>query len=372
MLLRLLPAGMRPVIFIDETLERRKGEKITAKGYYRDAVRSTKSQVVKAYGLKWLVAALSVRFPFMKRAFALPFLSVLQPSSQCNKERGRRHKTTLDWTCQILMLLIRWLPQVPFILVGDGGFACGRLAWLCLKYNVTLVTRLKMNARLYAFPEECVSGKRGRKAKKGARLYTFKEMLSMIDLNWVECEVIGYGGKKKKVRYHTNTALWGVEGCDPIPIRFVLLVDPEGIWAPLPLMCTDYALPIEQIIALYIDRWGLEVTFEEVREHLGVETQRQWSDLAIERITPVLMALYSLVCLIANAMQQEEAIEKECTAWYKKETVTFGDLLKAVRKRLWMDSSFYRKVQITASVENEVSNCHHWLDVFVECLSRAA
>ena len=120
----------RPVVLIDETLERRKGKKIRAKGYYRDAVRSSRSQVVNTTGLKWLVMALSFRFNFAKRAFALPFFTVLEPSEKSTKKQGKRHKTTLDWSVQMVMQLVRWAPAIPFILVGDGGFACAKLAWV--------------------------------------------------------------------------------------------------------------------------------------------------------------------------------------------------------------------------------------------------
>ena len=202
----------RPVILIDETLERRKGKKIRAKGYYRDAVRSSRSQVVNTTGLKWLVMALSFRFNFAKRAFALPFFTVLEPSEKSTKKQGKRHKTTLDWSVQMVMQLVRWAPAIPFILVGDGGFACAKLAWTCFKNNIALVSRLKMNARIYALPEEAPAGKRGRKPKKGVRLISFKEMLKMEDLPWKEAEIAGYDGKKKKVRYLTNTAMWGADG----------------------------------------------------------------------------------------------------------------------------------------------------------------
>lgn len=361
----------RFVFFIDETLERRKGKKIKAKGFYRDAVRSSKSNVVNASGLKWLVMAISVRFPFAKRAFALPFFTVLQPSAKCCTKLKKRHKTSLQWVCQMIMQVVRWLPQVPFTIVGDGAFACGELGWLCLRYNLRLVSRLKMNARLFDFPEVCV-GKKGRPAKKGTRLVSFKDMLTMSDLDWKEATVISYGGKAKQVRYVSHTCLWGATGFEPLPIRWVLVTDPEGKLDPLPLMSTDFMMSAEEMIALYIDRWNIEVTFEEVREHLGVETQRQWSDKAIARTTPVLMGLYSLVCLMASEMNKAKAIEPENTAWYEKEVATFADLLKAVRKCLWRDSSFCQKALMTTSSENEYPDKAIWLELLVESLSRAA
>lgn len=362
----------RPVILIDETLERRKGKKIRAKGYYRDAVRSSNSQVVKTTGLKWLVMALSIRFKFAKRAFALPFFSVLEPSNKSVKAQGKRHKTTLDWSVQMVMQLVRWLPNVPFILVGDGGFACAKLALICFKMNIALVSRLKMNARIYAIPEPSPKGKRGRKPKKGARLISFNEMIKRDDLPWEYVEIMGYDGKKKRVKFLTNTSIWGVDSYAPVAIRWVLVVDPSGEMDPLPLMSTDVNLSAVKIIELYVDRWGLEVTFQEVREHLGVETQRQWSDKAIARTTPILMALYSIVCLIGNRMHNDEPLEAEKTAWYEKEAVSFSDLIKAIRTRLWRDNLFFRKGDSTPSGEIKLEEQDVWRDWLVETLARAA
>lgn len=343
----------KPVtLFIDETLERRKGPKIKAKGYYRDSVRSSKKTVVKSSGLKWLTLALSWRFPFSERYFALPFMTVLEPSAKSDKIAKKRHKTTVQWTIQMIIKVGRWLKYTPINVVGDGGFACGELAWLCLKLKIGLITRLKMNARLYDFPPIDEQGKRGRKKTKGAKLFNFKEMIEMPDLGWKEIIVEGYGRKKKVLKYISSVSLWGVDGFHPVPIKWVLAIDPEGELDPLPLMCTDLYISPEKIIALYIQRWNLEVTYEEVREHLGVETQRQWSDKAIARTTPILMGLYTIVCLICNRLQEERPIQVAQTAWYEKKDATFSDLLKTVRKILWKDNLISRKHILESFREN--------------------
>ncbi len=168
-------------------------------------------------------------------------------------------------------------------------------------------------------------------------------MLGMPDLGWKEVIIDGYGKKKKRIKYISNTSLWGVDGFLPVPIRWVLVMDPEGELDLLQLMCTDVALSAERIIELYVQRWNLEVTFEETREHLGVETQRQWSDKAIARSTPILMGLYTIVYLIANRLQEERPIDVAQTAWYVKNDATFSDVLKTVRKVLWKDNLIFRK-----------------------------
>ena len=158
----------------------------------------------------------------------------------------------------------------------------------------------------------------------------------------------------------SNTCMWGADGKTSIPIRWVLIVDPTRKMDPMPLMSTDSLLKPKQIIELYVDRWSIEVIFEETREHLGIETQRQWSDKAILRCTPILMGLYSLVCLMAKRLGQEELVKVEKTAWYKKEHVTFSDMLRTVRLIIWRENLIPRKGKITPSMENippEMAEC---------------
>jgi hypothetical protein len=284
------------------------------------------------------------KFGFSSRSFALPFMTVLQPSLRSDKSANRRHKTTIDWTRQMLKLIVRWIGSVvPIIMVGDGGFACGVLAWQCHKLGVTLISRLKMNARLYEFAPLEEGVKKGRKRTKGDRLFTFKEMIGMNNLGWKEAVVTCYGGKSKRFRYIYDTHLWGVDGSQPVPIKWVLMVDPEGDLDPIPLMSTDFLISAERIIELYILRWNQEVTFREVREHLGVETQRQWSDKAIARTTPILMASYTIICLIANRIYESHGLKVEQTAWYQKEDAAFSDLIRSVRRLIWEDNLIFRK-----------------------------
>jgi len=373
MLLVLVSDKLPLVLFVDETLERRRGKKIKAKGYYRDAVRSSQSRVVKTTGLKWSVMALSVKLPFISRALALPFLSVLEPSKKCDELQKRRHKTSLRWTSQMILQVRRWVGKTwPLILVGDGGYAAGQLALDCICFGVTLVSRLKMNAALFDFPAEKQPGRRGRTAKRGVRLKNFKQMLSLDGLPWKEIEVVGYGGEKRMARVISNTCMWGADGTTPIPIRWALVVDPTGKLDPLPLMSTDPLMTVERMVELFVDRWSLEVTFEETREHLGVETQRQWSDRAIARSTPVLMGLYSCVCMMANGLKQVDLLKVEATAWHQKEQATFSDMLRAVRMVIWRDNLISRKGKFTPSLENITPEMWEWADDIVKWVLQAA
>ena len=174
------------------------------------------------------------------------------------------------------------------------------------------------------------------------------------------------------IRYLSNTCLWGADESVPIPIRWTLVVDPSEQMDPTPLMSTDPLLTPERMVELYVDRWGIEVTFEETREHLGVETQRQWSDKAIARCTPILMALYSLVCLIGERFFREGVLKAEKTAWYQKEHVTFSDMLRAVRMTIWRESLIPRKGKKTSSYENISSEMAEWAEALVQRVLQAA
>ena len=214
------------------------------------------------------------------------------------------------------------------------------LAWTSLKYGIALVSRLRHDARLFDFAPEKQGC--GRPAKKGHRLMPPREMLSCPDLKWTEAIVKWYGGKKRRIAYATMTCLWCAQGYEPLPIRLVLLKDLEGMYEPIALMGTDidFKLTAVEVIEWFVARWNQEVTHREAREHLGVETQRQWSDKAIARTTPVLFALYSMVVLVADRIQMSSPIKMAATAWYKKKHLTFSDLLREVRRQLWGSKYF--------------------------------
>lgn len=361
MLVKYIGAKGPFVFVIDETVERRKGKKIKAKGCYRDAVRSSEKNVVMCFGLKWMTLTLLVQFPWSKRRWALPFMTVLESSEAGDRASKRRHKTSVKWTVQMLMQVRRWLPGVALTILGDGGFAIAQLCWLCLKLKIDLVSRLRIDARLYAFPEERLPSAKGRTPKKGNRLVSFKDMLKVDGLPWKEAAVQGYSGKAYNVKFLTEVSLWHVEGHDPVPIRWVLVVDPAGKKEPVPLFSTNVCLSAERIIELFVERWSIEVTFEEVRAHVGIETQRQWSDGAIARTTPALMGIFSLVCLMASSLLSGKALEKREAAWYQKDNGTFSDALTLVRMELWRWRYLSWFTKNGMSKENQEADKTDWL-----------
>ena len=323
------------VIAVDEHIERRSSRKIKAVGCYRDAVRSSQNFIVRCFGLKWITVMVLKQYPWVPRLLALPFLTILAPSEKANKQSGKRHKTTIDWVIQLVKILRKWLPDLRLVLSTDGGFANASLAWVCLKHQVCLVTRLRLDARLFDFPPEHKG--RGRPAKKGKRLFSPKQMFQQAGLIWTETTVRWYGGKLKQIAYATTTCLWHTQGHEPVPIRLVLLKDLTGEYESVALMGIDatFRLTAIEMIEWFVGRWNQEVTHREVRDYLGVETQRQWSDKAVARTTPALFALYSFVVLIADRLQASSSLTICKTAWYKKEHLTFSDMLYEVRRLLW-------------------------------------
>jgi DDE superfamily endonuclease len=329
----LVPTGATIVFGADDTVERRSGRKIAAKGCYRDAVRSTKKHVIRCFGLKWVSMMLLVPVPWSQRGWALPFLTALCWPA---KKRGqRRHKTSIDWVRQMMRQVRRWLPGRRLVLVVDGGFAAVSLALACVKQQVVMVSRLRWDAALYHPPGSQPPGKRGPKPLKGKRHRSLQAWASRSDTPWESVEVNWYGGQRKTLWVFSRTALWYTPGLPPVPIRYVLVCDPEGKLRMEAFFCTDLEATAVQILQWVVMRWSVEVTFEEARTHLGVETQRQWSGQAIARTTPVLLGLFSLVTVLALRLSPGGQIPVPVTAWYRKAEPTFADCLTLVRRHLW-------------------------------------
>jgi hypothetical protein len=336
------PAG--PLVFgVDETLERRRGRRIAAKGIYRDAVRSSHAHFVKASGLRWVCLMLLVTVPWAGRVWALPCLTALAPSERYDAARGRRHKTLTDWARQLLRAVRRWWPDRPIVAVADSSYAALEFLAACRSWRepVAVVTRLRLDAALYEPAPPRRPGQVGRPRVKGARLPTLAVLAADPATAWTETTVAQwYGRGERRVGLVSATAVWYHSGLPPVPIRWVLIRDPQGRFETQALLCTDVDAPPAQVLAWFVRRWQLEVTFEEARRHLGVETQRQWSELAIRRATPALLGLFSLVTLLADRSPATPTRSIRQAAWYPKRQPTFADALAAARRELWRHHFF--------------------------------
>lgn len=324
---------------IDETLERRWGPTIRKRGHFRDSLLSSRKKSVSNSGLRWIVLSLVVNLPWTKRCVALPVMSVLAPSPKVSRQLKRRHKTIAQWARQMITKVRRWLPGVSIKLLGDGAYSAVELGLRCQKLDVTLIAPLVLNAQLFGPPppQPLLGQKKraGRPPEKGARLPKLSAVLVDPKTAWAPITVEWYDGQMRELEMTTGTALWKRGGLKPLPIRWVLVRDPSGELDPKAYFTTDPIQTAVEVVEAFVLRWTIEVMFEESRAHIGIETQRQWSDLAIERTTPCLFGLYSLVALMANALHPDGKVPIQQTAWYEKKEATFSDVLATVRRHLW-------------------------------------
>jgi hypothetical protein len=225
--------------------------------------------------------------------------------------------------------------------VADGTYAVlDFLRKVSRLPNVCLVTRIRMDACLYDPAPVRQAGKKGRTALKGKRQPKLAERLTDPTTPWKKQTICWYGGTTREMEIATGTALWYQSPVPPVPIRWVLIRDPQGQYEPMALLCTDPQTEAVQIVEWFVLRWTVEVTFHEVRAYLGVETQRQWSDLAILRTTPALLALFSLVTIFAQQLLDGQPFPVRQAAWYCKALPTFSDTLAFVRQHLWPSTFF--------------------------------
>jgi len=353
------------VLGLDDTIERRRGAKIHAKGIYRDPVRSSHSHFVKASGLRWLSLMVLSEIPWAKCVWALPFLTALCPSERYYKHKGRPHKPLTAWAAWMLLQVRHWLPYRLLVVVADNSFAVIELLaqMANLPEPICMIVRFRLDAALYEPAPERTANQKGRPRKKGKRLPTLEQVAvnpathwrSIIIPNW-------YGQRNRTVEIVSDTAVWFHNGLPALPIRWVLIRDPQGKFKTQAILATDQSLDPEQILLWFVRRWRVEVTFHEVRTHLGLETQRQWSDPAIVRTTPTLLGLFSLVTLLAHASVQRKPLPVRQAAWYTKETPTFSDALAFVRRQIWQSQHFPISTLQGDMAKIPLSDLKPWLD----------
>jgi DDE superfamily endonuclease len=299
---------------------------------------------------------LLVEIPWASRVWALPFLSALAPSERYAQERGKRHKKITEWAWQLLLVLRRWYPEREIVAVADRAYASLKLLDRCRKLSdpITFITRLRLDAALYEPAPPRLPGQIGRPRIKGERLPNLSEVAEDPRTVWKPTRIANwYGSSERTVEVSSETAMWYSTGLFAVPLRWVLVRDPKGEFKTQALLCTDLDADPKKIVCWFVMRWQLEVTFQEARRHLGFETQRQWSELAIRRTTPALLGLFSLVTLFAHRrMRQAAGTLRRRAGWYHKAHPTFADALALVRKELWaQEQTFYASPWETDTVK---------------------
>jgi hypothetical protein len=335
-----VPKDQPVVIVVDDTTEQHRGDHVYGKACHRDAVRSSRSHVVHLFGLKWVVLAVNVRFAFATRPWALPVLSALYRGKELDQQEGRRHKTPIDLARGLLALMLRWFPDRRFILLGDGGYASHGLACFCQRRSkahrdrLVLVSRFHGDAALYD-PPPPRSGRPGRPFRKGSKLPSPRQTAQASQRT--AATVRWYNQGRREVQWVSGTGLWYTHrGGRLLPVRWVFVHDPLDPAHDEYFYSTDTQMGPGEMIGLYTDRWPIEVTFEELKQRLGLGSTRQYARHSVLRAAPCLFALFTLVSLIfASHASTHRQWRLPRLSSYDKKQVSFCDALICVRRLLW-------------------------------------
>ena len=331
LVVELIPPDEPVLCAVDDTNPQHKGKRVYGKGRHHDACRSTHSHIVWVWGHKWVVLAIQVQFPFARRPWALPVLCVLYRPEELNVLEGRQHKTPIDLARQLMAVLIHWFPERKFILTGDGGYASHDLAHFCFRHrwHVPLISRFNPQANIYAAPPVRRT-QAGRPRCRGRKLAPPKTVVAQAKRR--RCTVNWYGGQTRRVELVSGDGHWYRSGQGLVPLRWVFVHDVQGTHRDEYLYCTDPTLRPDPIVSLFTTRWSIEVTFQEVRAHLGFNTPRNWSAKSVLRTAPCLLGLFSVVCLMFERMTHHSHAVIRSNPWYQKKEITFSDAITTVRR----------------------------------------
>jgi hypothetical protein len=339
----------------DDTLAKHRGPKIWGAGLYRDAVRSSRRHAAYAWGLNWvvLVMVVPVRLLGTQHLIALPILARLnvKEAGRSPKHKGRgaqQKKTTVTLMGEMITLVAQWMPEAHFLFCGDGAYAC--LAG-SLPANVHLVSRMRCDAALYApAPKRRKKGQRGPRPRKGKRLSTPKQRAQRLrNAVWRTVRLVLYGETVERLVYDF-TALWYDVRPDA-PVRIVCVRDPKGKRDDEFFFATDLHMRVVDILQTYAGRWSIEVVFRECKQYLGLNDPQARTKSAVLRMTPFCLWLNALVkywFLCQLPTYQLAAIHAD--PWYAhKTTISFQDMLTAIRTHFWRSLFSTKSTQTTQS-----------------------
>jgi hypothetical protein len=322
---------------LDDTSERRRGDHMNATGSYRDPVRSSPSPVVKVSGLRGRRCLRRPPIPWAPRVWALPLMTVRWPSERFYERRGRRARTVVERARQMIQVVVRWWPGREVVLVAASRDAA--LEWLDhVKQwsRASWITRRRLEAALDDPPPRREPRQQGRPRLTGKRRATLEAVLTADETPWTKLTVDQWDGDgPRAVDVCTDTAVWYHAGTPPVPLRWVLMRDPQGAFKPQALVSTYLAQTPAHMLTWLVRRGTLEVTCEEARAHVGMETPRQGHERAIGRTTPVWLSLYAIITLTAHLLIHTGANGVRSTAWHPKTRPTCADAMALGRRHVW-------------------------------------
>jgi hypothetical protein len=334
-----VPPG--PVLLAgDDTVTEHPGPKVFGKGRHRDGVRSSHRDTAYRWGHTWVVVSVLVKLPIATRPWALPILVALYRPPEWDRTYGTLHKTQAHIARLLLARLVRWFPERHFIFVGDSGYGTSETARFCYQHrsHLTVVSKFYGAAALYEPPPLRTCGTIGRPRVKGQKLPSPQEVVAQRTRR-TRLAVAWYGGTSRDIEIVTGTGHWYRIGEDLVAVRWVYVHDCTGTHRDEYFFTTDLSLCPKQIVECYTQRWSIETTFQECREHLKLESTKCHSQQTVLRVTPCLFGLYTIVVLLY--LQLPDLLRLPImVSWSGKSTTTFADMITCVRRAIWQQWFF--------------------------------
>jgi hypothetical protein len=310
---------------LDDTLFHRSGRKISGAGYWRDAVRSTKTHIVYAWGLNLVVLTLQVQPPWGGEPLGLPV------NMRLHRKAG---PTLIELATQMINQVCQWLPERRFRVVGDGFYAC--LAGKCIG-QTPVISRIKRNANLYDLPCKPRKKQRGRPRQRGKKLAKLEKMAAHIQ-NWQTVTFCQRGKTVKRLVY-TRIVLWYT--VTRTPILLVISRDPKGKEKDDFFFTTDVKMEPSEVLGCYADRWAIEDTFKNAKQHLGGQQPQTWKRQGPERAAVLSLWLYSMVWLWYLGQKVNKRYFMVQPWNPLKSTPSFCDAIACLRRQLWTERIKY-------------------------------
>ncbi len=317
----------------DETVTQHRGRKVYGMGCHRDAVRSSHNYTAFRWGHKWVVLSLRVRVAGASRTWAVPVLVALYINPRDCEKLGLKHRTPVEIMLALLEIWSRWFPERKCTFSGDGTYASHSLAAFAKRRGIGLVSKFHADAVLHKKPPRRRKGQKGRPRIIGDRMPSPEQVVASARRRR-HLEVQWYGGKRRDVSVVSRVSHWYRQGQGLVPVRWVHVRDHTGNHRDEYVFTTDLEMSIVQVVECYVGRWDIEVTFEELREHLGLETTRGHCKNTILRVEPCIFLAYTFVVYwFINLPKQKQ--NRLFVQWHGKSSITFADAITAVRRSVW-------------------------------------
>jgi DDE superfamily endonuclease len=320
---RWVPDG-EVVVVIDDTLFHKSGRTVNGADIWRDAVRSTQSRLVTALGLNMVVACVRVRPPWRGEPLALPV------NVRLHRKGGKK---PIELATEMIRELAEWIPGRRFIVVADGAYA--PLVGVALP-RTHVISRIRRDAAVYeAAPQR--TGRRGRPRTSGDRLPSLLAMTVAVT-NWTRHRIQVRSQEVERDLW-SRTLLW-YQVAKSRPLLLVIVRDPDHKQPPDNFICTDPEMAPSRVAELYADRWCIEVTNRDVKQHLGAEDPQSWKGKGPERVVSLGCWLHSVTWLwfLDRAEYHHDAPDRP---WYRaKRAPSFLDAQIAVRRSAWSERIF--------------------------------